>query len=108
MKRSFAMKWADALESGKYPQTTGVLKNGDGYCCLGVACLLAGKEFDGDDSTGWHISQHMCTLPESVEAHLGMNSEVGKYPGGVLADLNDSGSSFKEIAAIIRKHWREL
>lgn len=27
-----------ALESGRYPQTTGTLRDHDGYCCLGVAC----------------------------------------------------------------------
>ena len=35
-----ARKWAKALRSGKYKQTTGTMQNADGYCPLGVACDL--------------------------------------------------------------------
>lgn len=34
-------KWVDALRSGKYNQGYRVLQNGNGYCCLGVACDVA-------------------------------------------------------------------
>ena len=34
-------KWAVALESGDYQQTDGLLRKGDGYCCLGVGCDLS-------------------------------------------------------------------
>lgn len=38
-------RWASALESGDYGQTTGVLTDGKGrYCCLGVLCELAVKD----------------------------------------------------------------
>lgn len=30
-------QWIAALRNGDRPQTTGYLKNGTGYCCLGVA-----------------------------------------------------------------------
>lgn len=30
--------WVDALRSGKYQQTQDVLKNKNGFCCLGVLC----------------------------------------------------------------------
>ena len=30
--------WADALESGKYQQGTGVLHRGNQFCVMGVAC----------------------------------------------------------------------
>ena len=36
--------WVDALRSGDYGQTTGVLCNGKDYCCLGVACEVAIKD----------------------------------------------------------------
>ncbi len=35
-----AQKWIDALRSGEYIQTHGLLQDKDGYCCLGVACKL--------------------------------------------------------------------
>jgi hypothetical protein len=35
--------WLEALRSGKFKQTTGKLKSRNGaYCCLGVACEVAG------------------------------------------------------------------
>ena len=34
-------RWIEALESGKYPKTQGMLRNDDGYCCLGVVCDVA-------------------------------------------------------------------
>ena len=31
-------RWVEALLSGKYAQTKGVLHNDQGFCCLGVWC----------------------------------------------------------------------
>ena len=42
-----AKKWVAALRSGKYEQAKGWLREGDKFCCLGVACDL----FDPDE---WH------------------------------------------------------
>ena len=39
-------QWIGALKSGEYTQTTGVLQNSEGYCCLGVACRVADKSYD--------------------------------------------------------------
>lgn len=33
-------KWVDALRSGEYQQTRGVLESATGFCCLGVACKV--------------------------------------------------------------------
>lgn len=33
-------KWVEALRSGKYTQTVGTLRDGYGYCCLGVLAWL--------------------------------------------------------------------
>lgn len=35
--------WVDALRSGNFKQITGALQDDGGYCCLGVACEVAGK-----------------------------------------------------------------
>lgn len=50
-------KWAAALESGEYHQTTNVLQDSDGYCCLGVLCDLAIK--DGLDGLRWDEADGM-------------------------------------------------
>lgn len=35
--------WLTALRSGEYEQATGYLREGDAFCCLGVACDLYAK-----------------------------------------------------------------
>lgn len=48
MNGDIADRWADALESGAYAQTSAQLVHdtpeGTSYCCLGVLCELAAKE----------------------------------------------------------------
>lgn len=48
MNKQALRLWVDALRSGEYSQTTGILggytDSGDArYCCLGVACMVAEK-----------------------------------------------------------------
>lgn len=124
MKKEFAHKWADALESGKFSQTKGTLFDGEGYCCLGVACVLAGKKFESDDGGHFYFIKGDSTsavLPEDVMEEIGMNNPSGHIQGkknpfakaGDVSDfelttINDEGVSFKEIAKIIRKYYKGL
>jgi hypothetical protein len=39
--------WVDALKSSEFQQTSQVLKNADGYCCLGVLSELHRRENPG-------------------------------------------------------------
>ncbi len=113
------LKWAEDLESGKYPQAKGALNNEEGLCCLGVACegaiengvpvsvvrTQSGVFYDGDRQV----------LPESVQDWLGMDSadpivefvaDDGTETWDSLAILNDDlGKTFPEIAAIIRENF---
>lgn len=41
MKTEIKDRWIEKLESDEYEQTTGELKNDEGYCCLGVLCEVA-------------------------------------------------------------------
>jgi hypothetical protein len=99
--------WCSELESGKWKQGTGRLAcetdTGTEYCCLGVACELAVREgiieaYDGN----------ACNLysgrPGKVREWLGLTGPEGDYGKGAkcLTSDNDSGQSFKEIAATIR------
>ena len=45
----FKTKWVAALESGEYSQARGTLKDNASYCCLGVACVVAGARFERDE-----------------------------------------------------------
>jgi hypothetical protein len=114
-------RWVAKLRTG-LPQTTGVLRrtapgvvDPAGYCCLGVACETY-IESDGRlhvEALGETITYdgHRTTLPPSVARWLGL-SAAGHRPDGArwhvggrtfdaLADANDQGVSFADIADAI-------
>lgn len=41
MKTEIKERWIQKLESGQYDQTEGELRNGLGFCCLGILCEVA-------------------------------------------------------------------
>jgi hypothetical protein len=97
--------WVQALESGAYDRGTGQLAydhNGQRqFCCLGVACEVAIKHgviarYDDGDETLDHY--------DLVREWLGLADSEGCYDGGdrSLISDNDSGYTFREIAATIR------
>ena len=109
-------KWIDALRSGDFAQTTGVLtrvvaaRDGApvGDCCLGVLCKLAVKHGvieaaveDPDGCLEYGDSYRAC-LPTAVWDWAGLTNRWGDYgSGNGLAMENDRGATFEEIAAII-------
>lgn len=87
MDKELAVKWIEALRSGKYKQGRSRLKHSGRYCCLGVLCEVAGytpKRHDVD----------LCLTPLSE-----------KLPKSIESDciyMNDSKrKSFAEIADYI-------
>jgi hypothetical protein len=121
MKRSIARKWAKALESGEYQQTRGELRNMDRFCCLGVLCNIHAQEHPEIAAEQTSMFEYMGEeneLPFEVREWVGMDSASGKFPRGLikelpyavsLIDLNDEAEwTFKQIAKVIRKHYKEL
>lgn len=124
MNKEAAMRWADALESGKYKQTIGMLKDERGYCCLGVLCEVDGiKKEDivsGDKQriyTLYGKDRDRCFLPTELVYKYDMSSRRAhvytsiKHRGKTydnLAEMNDAGVRFKTIARYIRKYWEKL
>jgi hypothetical protein len=119
--------WADAMESGKYSQTTFCMRDSKGFCCLGLACHLLdpdGWSQDGDNYRFQYTAAgddvvNTDHLPRTVRQQygggigpLGLNIG-GRVPdengytvpmrGFSLSMLNDSGATFKEMAQIVRK-----
>lgn len=99
-----------ALRSGKYTQTMNVLHNTTGFCCLGVACDLAGVEWKPHpEAIGIFVDDtetNHTTLPTSVKMYFGFQVSNGTFRDAEgknqsLSSLNDTGSTFEEIAAII-------
>lgn len=118
MKEYWARKWIKDLETPGRKQATGTLRDGPGYCCLGRACVVAGVKPVKGTFKEWRFDNEESALPASVVEKFGMRSEDGKLPAPIevrgmqchtLISLNDdAGMKFKDIAKVIRKHWREL
>lgn len=134
--REHRKEWLEALESGRYAQTRGMLceldedANTVGYCCLGVACEISGTDREINeisfislrgDSKGRKAKEynHFSTvLPPSVSQWLGLNSDADLPTlNGIvefrdkayteLAALNDDGAPFKLIAEAIKEYGIE-
>ena len=85
-----------ALRSGKYEQGHDQLRNGNAFCCLGVACDLYNKDLWKRD----HFLDHLGSLPNEVLFWYGFPHRLGPTISGTnLAGWNDSGFSFDRIAA---------
>lgn len=109
--------WTDALRSGEYEQSKNYLANVKGgvtaYCCLGVLCDLAVKagvlkEFRTTQNTlGEPIIEYggeRYDLPKLVVEWAGLDKQNPEVPGGSLAQLNDDGISFHNIALKIEEY----
>src|ERR1700746_4178083 len=105
MIKDVAEKWVAALRSGKYKQAKNHLYDGEGYCCLGVLAKELGFEFKpGSTARGndaWMCDGEWSVLPLSVMMAAGMRSIDGNYKESTLAEVNDLGLTFLEIADII-------
>lgn len=125
MKKKLAMKWVEALRSGKYEQGSSYLECDNKFCCLGVLCKVMGVEgtrvevntggykveFDGDTAG----------LTTDIQKIAGMKESFGliDYLHTRLSELNDTGyrddpyqhrvqMNFDEIADIIQICYKDL
>jgi len=117
--------WVEALESGEFSKTTGVLHDEYGYCCLGVACVKAienGVELyvEGEREDGWSYDGEGGSLPPKVMDWLGVdecdpmlrinlgNPDFPEVEEAHASDVNDNfGYDFPRIAAAIRRTYLE-
>ena len=88
-------RWVEALRSGKYTQTTRCLRDGTGFCCIGVLADVVGVEWE---KQVW----------QDGEAFFEMGGDEPVRAVGVpvptqaaLVAMNDHGKSFAEIADYI-------
>lgn len=114
-QRAGIRRWAEALESGKYQQGIYNLhsrtETGDRFCCLGVLCEKEGLKpvLVGNATTGTFLYEGAaCALPVRLIEKYGVKSgswPLSARPAHTLATLNDSGTSFKEIAQLLREMY---
>lgn len=96
-------EWVDALRSGQFKQTKGKLKARNGaMCCLGVLAQVAGCEFYYDASEdGYGADNLWGYAPRKAMEFVGLTKRDGDFLDDNLADRNDEGASFAQIATII-------
>lgn len=110
-----------ALESGEYKQGQGLLHDGKKFCCLGVACDIS-IEMDWilNNNNEFELSY---SLPDKLEDEYEIVPHCDGYDfdgvymptekalstigmtfreAAILADMNDKGSTFKDIAKALR------
>lgn len=111
------VRWIHALRLGhdplnpgsEYRQGTDSLRCDGGYCCLGVACDLVdpdGWGYVDDDRDFITFDGDQMDVPTRVRLAFGVHELEtgwnGWTPGDrAISNLNDSGSSFAELADII-------
>lgn len=88
-------EWVKALRSGKYKQARGALRNDNAYCCLGVACDLSGvADWKDLEESGWVYDGESGFPSHAVLSIFGLTPAEASS----LAELNDSGGIFTEVA----------
>lgn len=123
MNPQIKARWVKALRSGDYDQGHGRLHqkdpNGVSYfCCLGVLCDLASKEnivseivaYTTSDGVSMIYDDDESWLPASVSEWAGVDHQgffiegMHSFEFSTLAELNDSGATFVDIAKIIEEY----
>ena len=124
MNSEVKAKWLEALRSREYRQSRYRLRSLDnGFCCLGVLCDIYTKEVGGSwkhnkaefsdaydmvsDSGHESVTSELPSFVRNWAYLEWFNPQVHVAKGecdfvpATLAELNDEGRSFKEIADII-------
>jgi hypothetical protein len=115
MNPEIKAKWLEALRSGKYERTSSFLNDGRGMCCLGVLIDVVDPEGWERPQSGWVMGYKGETsfppydfceqvgipapkrfAPDFNELRVLENTITNK-----LAEMNDGGASFEEIADYI-------
>lgn len=123
--------WIDALLNGKRQQGRGALNRDGKFCCLGVLCDILVEQLGLDVKTGGadgcpdgdcttcnsvrYYNNNSSYLPGVVAEFAGIDYQ-GKIPGPIevkgvvyqhytLAELNDDGWTFEQIAEVIKEQF---
>lgn len=130
MNPEIKREWLEALRSDNYAQGQGELRSANNdFCCLGVLCDLAERagvvRSERASTQGKYINaippnfytysagsddRSSGGLPIAVQKWSGVDSASGMFynsrdESDNLADVNDGGASFAEIADLIEKHF---
>lgn len=138
MNKDFAERWVADLRDPNNKQCRAVLHDGVGYCCLGRALVVGGFKLvpkrvetecdeietredelviDGTQRSDGLYGESE-NLDDTAMNALGFNDSQGEPKEGDvsingrsffnLADANDKGATFAEIADWVEKNWERL
>ena len=114
MDQEIKKQWLAALKSGQYRQGKYSLQtSSQEFCCLGVLCDLAVKAkiipeplLPGPEGVGYQygLDGRSGFLPTEVYRWAGLDGPYPRIADTDLSVLNDNGTSFNEIAALIERY----
>jgi len=114
MKKEIAQLWCRALRSGEFRQTTLRLENDGAYCVNGVLSALAlceGICTYGNRGLG-SFDGRKTSLSFNIQEWSGIKTQnaalIYKGKKTSLADLNDLGYTFSELAKIIQENYEQI
>ena len=108
-------KWIEWLRANPDKQTTGQLRRGNSFCCLGVAEKICGRT----PGTKKGEASHWGTLSDEVQYKMQFHDVSGEFVSkkgklifhklkgvaiGDLAAFNDEGGTFAQIADYVEKY----
>jgi hypothetical protein len=102
LPEKFKNDWLNALRSGKFKQNrAGDLRTTENtYCCLGVACVVAGASGITDrqyvENINYKKIKSINKVPKILHGDSGLPDVLGR--------LNDTGNTFEQIAGLIEKY----
>jgi hypothetical protein len=107
-------KWIEALRSGRFKQGRTALRTGDKYCCLGVACEIAGLSGVRGKNGIYTYNGRIEYVPLELQRALGLYSQDGAprpdCENPALTFMNDNmRATFNEIATALETgvYWTE-
>jgi hypothetical protein len=111
MEQALKDQWVAALRSKAYKQGQKRLRHdGDFFCCLGVLCDLVDPNgwipgYDSDETGAYFGYDYgeftdSCMPPDTLLGSANLSAAFA----GTLAQMNDDGRTFAEIADYIEEH----
>lgn len=105
MRKELGEKWLAALRSDKYKQGFGTLECDGRYCCLGVLEHVADGSTETEALPSYHwLHEHNVCFSSSIGATVTAPYVETSDGFECVANLNDEGMPFSDIADLLEKH----
>lgn len=100
MDAEIKTKWVEALRSGKYVQGQCGLRVNERFCCLGVLCDIIEPDGWGSEILKQTHNDNDNYPSNGIMKRAGLSIDVALE----IAEDNDRGTSFLELADYIEAH----